>query len=1126
MIKQLQFKSLLLMLCILLGGVNVWADTYTLGWGTASGDEGTYTNFTANSGSVSGIVSFSSAKNSSSNAPAYNATSKELRLYYNSGGDGGSIILEPASDITITGFVMTTSTSPSVKYSVDGGSATSVSASSNTYTVTGISASSSLTIQNVNTSNTQLRIKTIQITYTAATGVSAPTFTPVEGTYYGTQSVTISSTTSGVSIYYTDDGTTPSSTNGTLYSSAVSVSESTTLKAIAVKDATESSVSSATYTIKSAVSGYTVDFEDALEAYTDWTFTNAALGGGTITAHDGDGYAVTDGKTTASFQTKDKIALPGTFTCYVSKLTTNTTASTWYIQVSSDGTTWTDVNTQDATTMSAGTWISFTANLSSYSDVYVRLYYSGSTAMRAVDDISIVMRDPDAKPTPTVTIVTTGLTTTDVAGSTNVSAGSLTATVASGETTITSPAVTWSSDDEAVATINASTGAVTLIAAGTTNITATFAGNDDYAEATGTYELTVINTYAKGQINNPYTVAEAIAAIDAGTGTTNVYVSGIVSTVATSVSSGALSYYISDDGTTTTQLEAYKGKGLNNTAFTATTDVEIYDRVTIYGSLTKYNDTYEFSAGNYLVSQTHRATNTITVTNGTAQSIDLSTSTSLTLLATAASGATVVFAVDGTNTTLDASDYTFNAATGVLTITGTTGGYVYITATADGDLDYYDGEETIVITVVSATKIDPTIVVNASESVVYGSTFTVDDSMIEGGEITVTSSNTSVATVSGLVITPMAVGTTTITVATAEDATYNAGSEQFTLTVTAPEGKSTAYAADETTEILDFTTNDAWGLPEGSTNKATASDDFSDGTYTITLEAGTGYYYNTDGYLLMGKTGATLTLPAFSKPVTQIDVVGRTGASTGVMQNIYVGDVAVSTETTGATGTNEYVIDEDYQASGTIYILKVTSNANTQITSIVVHFAADAITATLNANGYASFCSEYPLDFSEAETNGYSAWEVTAASGSTITFDQITGSIKGGQGILLKGTANTTIELTSAASTTTLDDNLLIGTLAPTYITVDQYYGLKGENFKKVNEGTVKSGKAILPASAIASSVKDDMLTFVFNDADGIQTIETVKAEDVKGIFDLSGRRLVQPRKGVNIVNGKKILVK
>ena len=52
---------------------------------------------------------------------------------------------------------------------------------------------------------------------------ATPTFTPVAGTYGSAQSVTISTTTGGATIRYTTNGTTPSSTVGTVYSSAVSI---------------------------------------------------------------------------------------------------------------------------------------------------------------------------------------------------------------------------------------------------------------------------------------------------------------------------------------------------------------------------------------------------------------------------------------------------------------------------------------------------------------------------------------------------------------------------------------------------------------------------------------------------------------------------------------------------------------------------------------------------------------------------------------------------------------------------------------------------------------------------------------------------------------------------------------
>ena len=275
--------------------------------------------------------------------------------------------------------------------------------------------------------------------------------------------------------------------------------------------------------------------------------------------------------------------------------------------------------------------------------------------------------------------------------------------------------------------------------------------------------------------------------------------------------------------------------------------------------------------------------------------------------------------------------------------------------------------------------------------------------------------------------------------------------------------------------------------------------------------------------MILGKSGSTLTLPAFDKAVTRIDVIGRTGASTKVKPNIYVGTTAVSTETTGATGTNSYIIDESHRSAGTIYTLKVTNAYNTQITSIIVHFATNSLTTNLNASGYATYCSEYPLDFTNAE--GYSAWQITGVNGTAIAFEQVTGKVKGGTGLLLKGEPGATIALTSAASDNELDGNLLEGTLAPTYVEADAYYGLSGQTFVKVNPGTAPKGKALLPASAIGdSNVK--VLAFSFDDdATGIGVIDNGQRTTDDGvIYNLAGQRLQKLQRGINIVNGKKVL--
>lgn len=136
---------------------------------------------------------------------------------------------------------------------------------------------------------------------------------------------------------------------------------------------------------------------------------------------------------------------------------------------------------------------------------------------------------------------------------------------------------------------------------------------------------------------------------------------------------------------------------------------------------------------------------------------------------------------------------------------------------------------------------------------------------------------------------------------------------------------------------LDFTNNTTWKFPEGNTNGATEAAQFSNGTYTITVEAPIAYYWlPSNSALLYGKKDATITLPKFNFDVERIDIIGAAGASGKTTRNIFVGNTAVSTETTSAKGTHEYEIKADNQAANTEYIIKVTNANNDQIQKILI----------------------------------------------------------------------------------------------------------------------------------------------------------------------------------------------
>ena len=83
--------------------------------------------------------------------------------------------------------------------------------------------------------------------------VATPTFSPAGGRYADAQTVTISCTTTGAAIYYTLDGSTPT-TSSTPYTSSLTISQTTTVKAVAVKDNEQSAVATATYKIGATAS--------------------------------------------------------------------------------------------------------------------------------------------------------------------------------------------------------------------------------------------------------------------------------------------------------------------------------------------------------------------------------------------------------------------------------------------------------------------------------------------------------------------------------------------------------------------------------------------------------------------------------------------------------------------------------------------------------------------------------------------------------------------------------------------------------------------------------------------------------------------------------------------------------
>ena len=226
--KLLSLKTLLVIcLMAIVGGVETWAQTTEKVDFSAQGysDGASVTSYKGKDFSIA----FVGAK--------YYDTGSAVRIY-----KGNKMTISSSTKIiskvvfTYSGNKYTPSTDTGYKLSLG-----SYSAKYNTWTADAKKQTQSVTFTNTNSG--QYRIQTIEVTFASTSSVAAPTFSDDSKSFSDKFDLKLSAGSDAAMIMYTTDGSTPSYKNGVgeLYETPISITHTTTVKAIAVSSKEEES---------------------------------------------------------------------------------------------------------------------------------------------------------------------------------------------------------------------------------------------------------------------------------------------------------------------------------------------------------------------------------------------------------------------------------------------------------------------------------------------------------------------------------------------------------------------------------------------------------------------------------------------------------------------------------------------------------------------------------------------------------------------------------------------------------------------------------------------------------------------------------------------------------------------
>lgn len=315
------------------------------------------------------------------------------------------------------------------------------------------------------------------------------------------------------------------------------------------------------------------------------------------------------------------------------------------------------------------------------------------------------------------------------------------------------------------------------------------------------------------------------------------------------------------------------------------------------------------------------------------------------------------------------------------------------------------------------------------------------------------------------------------------------------------------------TEVLTVSTaNTKVGLTQDIINSvdylAAATNNWSS---SQTIGDYTGTFYN------MSSTDRNLTIKVTGASRFEVYVKNSTADRT---YKVKVGSGDAQTITHGGTGVESSGVFTiaDPTAETTITL---SGGGNSVYPGYIVFDPAATITP---GKEYTTYVTSKALDFNGLELKAYVA---TTATASAVTMEPVT-TVPANTPLVLKKGSAASYDVPVIASADAPATNNLRASDGVSSIGGDGIYDyiLSNGKFYHASAGVLPAGKCYLHLDAAPSGARELSLSFEDEEVTGIRSIDNGKMTIDNAVYDLSGRRVAQPTKGLYIVNGKKVIIK